>query len=317
MQDEKIAIIIPMYNVANHIQDVIAEIPEPVDIIIAVDDQSKDHTVQLVKEISDPRLQLVQHEQNQGVGGAMKSGFQRAMELGVTICIKIDGDGQMPIEYLQELITPILKGKADFTKGNRFSDLESILNMPGIRRFGNLGLSFLTKAASGYWNTFDPTNGFFAIDVSTLKKINLADLHSRYFFESSLLCALYQHRAVIEEVAMPARYGNEKSSLSEFKALFEFPLLLFAKLMRRIWLRYFVMDFSIASISLFTGFLLTLFGAIWGIYWWYHSYLTGVPSTTGTVIIATIPIILGFQLILQFITLDIQNVPTKPNNPRK
>jgi dolichol-phosphate mannosyltransferase len=316
MKDEKIAIIIPMYNVANHILDVLAEIPNMVDLIIAVDDQSRDNTVELVNQTSDPRIHLIQHEQNQGVGGAMKTGFQYAIENNVTICIKIDGDGQMPIEYLPELIEPIRKGKADFSKGNRFSDIESILNMPWIRRVGNLGLSFLTKAASGYWNTFDPTNGFFAIDGKMLAKINPAQLHNRYFFESSLLCALYQHRAVIEEIAMPARYGNEKSSLSEFKALVEFPPMLFTKFMRRIWLRYFVMDFSIASISLLTGFILSLFGAIWGIYWWNQSHLTGIPSTTGTVIIATIPIILGFQLILQFITIDIQNVPTKAKNQR-
>jgi glycosyltransferase involved in cell wall biosynthesis len=317
MKDEKIAIIIPMYNVANYIQDVLAEIPAMVDLIIAVDDRSRDNTVQLIQQSTDSRIHLLQHEQNQGVGGAMISGFQYALDQNATICIKIDGDGQMPIEYLSELIQPILKGNADFTKGNRFSEVESILNMPWIRRIGNLGLSFLTKSASGYWNTFDPTNGFFAIDGCLLKQMNLSQLHPRYFFESSLLCSLYQYRAVIEEISMPARYGNEKSSLSEAKALFEFPPLLFAKFIRRIWLRYFVMDFSIASISLLSGFILCLFGAIWGIYWWYQSYLTGIPSTTGTVIIATIPIILGFQLILHFLTIDIQNVPTKPKNQRK
>ena len=316
MKDEKIAIIIPMYNVSNHILDVLAEIPDMVDMIIAVDDKSQDQSVQLVKQSSDPRIHLIQHEHNQGVGGAMRSGFRYAIDQQATICIKIDGDGQMPLKYLPELISPIHKGKADFTKGNRFSEVESILNMPWIRRVGNLGLSFLTKAASGYWSTFDPTNGFFAIDGNLLKKLNLSLLHSRYFFETSLLCALYQQHAVIEEISMPARYGNEKSALSEVKALFEFPPLLFAKFIRRIWLSYFVMDFSIASISLLTGFILSLFGAIWGIYWWYQSHLTGIPSTTGTVIIATIPIILGFQLILQFITIDIQNVPSKPQNIR-
>ncbi len=316
MKSETVAVIIPMYNVEKHIEKVIEHIPETVDMIIAVDDRSRDNSVSILKSMSDKRLILVEHEKNQGVGGAMISGFKKAIELKASIIIKVDGDGQMPIDYLNDMLSPILLGQADFTKGNRFTNPEDVTSMPLIRRIGNLGLSFITKAASGYWNIFDPTNGFFAMDSRTLSKIRFDDLHPRYFFESSLLCTLYQIGAVIEDIPMPAKYGEEISSLSEWKTLIEFPPLLLRRLLNRIWLRYFVMDFSVASISLIFSIIFLGFGSIWGLYWWYQSITTGIASTSGTVIIAALPVILGFQLFLQFLTNDVQNIPHKPINKR-
>ncbi len=316
MKSEKIAVIIPMFNVEKHIEKVIESIPDLVDLIIIVDDHSRDNSVVIVKNIPDKRLIVIEHEVNKGVGGAMISGFKKAMELCASIVIKVDGDGQMPMDYLNDLISPILLGQADFSKGNRFANFEDLTHMPLIRRIGNLGLSFITKAASGYWNVFDPTNGFFAMDGPTLRKLRLDDLHPRYFFESSLLCTLYRVGSVIEDIPMPAKYGEETSSLSEWKTLFEFPPLLFVRLINRIWLRYFVMDFSVASISLIFSFIFLFFGCVWGLNWWYRSIQTGIPATSGTVIIAALPVILGFQLFLQFLTNDVQNIPNKPINKR-
>jgi dolichol-phosphate mannosyltransferase len=316
MNLESIAVIIPMFNVEKHIQKVILEIPAAVKYIIAVDDQSKDQTVEMIKNLDDDRIILIQHEQNTGVGGAMVTGFRKAIEIGATIVVKVDGDGQMPMAFMDLLISPIVSGEADFTKGNRFAELDDLTRMPLKRRIGNLGLSFITKAASGYWNIFDPTNGFFAMDSLTLKRLPLKELHPRYFFESSLICALYRTGAVIRDVPIPAQYGDEKSSLSELKSFIEFPPLLFSRMIKRIWLRYFVMDFSIASLSLVFGILMMLFGCIWGGYWWYESMITNVPSTAGTVIIAALPLILGFELFLQFLTSDVQNIPILPKNKR-
>ncbi|MBI9048336.1 MAG: glycosyltransferase family 2 protein [Anaerolineaceae bacterium] len=313
---EKIAVIIPMYNVESHIAEVIQTIPDSVAFIIAIDDCSIDNTWMIVNKIYDKRLILLQHKKNTGVGGAMQTGFQAAIDKEATIIVKIDGDGQMPILFLDDLLVPILNGKADFTKGNRFANMEEIISMPTIRRIGNLGLSFVTKVASGYWNIFDPTNGFFAMDVTTLKRLRLETLHKRYFFESSLLCTLYRVGAVVMDIPMPAVYANERSSLSAGKSLLEFPPLLFTNFLKRIWLRYFVLDFSVASISLIFGMLFLLFGGIWGIYYWWKSMVTNIPATAGTVIIAALPVILGFQLILQFLSIDIQNVPYLPKNRR-
>ncbi len=174
---EKIAVIIPMYRVEPFIQAVIRDIPDWVDIIIAVNDASPDRSVELVSNLNDPRVVLINHPKNLGVGGAMVSGFRKALEVHATVVVKMDGDGQMPSSYLQPLLNPILRGEADFSKGNRFTTHQNINQMPFIRRVGNLALSFIVKAASGYWNIFDPTNGFFAVDASMLKQVNLERLH--------------------------------------------------------------------------------------------------------------------------------------------
>lgn len=306
---EHIFVIIPMYRVEAHIQSVIAGIPDWIERIIAVDDASPDRSAELVLETADPRLVLVQHSVNQGVGGAMLSGYAKGVELGATIMVKMDGDGQMSPDFLVDIVRPLALGKADYAKGNRFVLYDALLQMPPVRRLGNLGLSFMTKLASGYWNIFDPTNGYTAIASTAFERLNQAQIHHRYFFESSMLIELNLQRAVVADVSLPARYRDEISSLSISKTLFEFPPLLFRGLARRIWLEYFVMDFSLGSLYLILGTLLMLFGVIFGTIRWVHSAQTGIPATTGTVMLAAMPVILGFQLLLSAVTYDMQNVP--------
>ncbi len=306
---ERIAVIIPMYRVADYIQDVICGLPEWVDLIVAVDDASPDDSAARACALADPRLVLVSHASNCGVGAAVLNGMARAVELGATILIKMDGDNQMPAALLPRVVQPILEGRADYVKGNRFADSAAIRRMPFRRRMGNLGLSFLTKMASGYWNVFDPTNGYFAIDADTFAALDARRIHRRYFFESSMLVELNLQRAVVQEFSMPARYTGEPSSLSITRTLFEFPWLLLKSFLHRLWLQYFVLDFSVGSLFMVIGLLLTLAGAAWGIFAWNRSNLTGIPATTGTVMLAVLPVMLGFQLLLQSIVFDVQNVP--------
>lgn len=306
---ERIAVIIPMYRVASYIQDVIRGIPDWVHLIVAVDDASPDDSAGLARQVNDPRLVIVCHDQNQGVGGAMLTGMACALDLGATVLVKMDGDHQMPPEHLPAAVQPILEGGADFVKGNRFADMQALRSMPFLRRIGNLGLSFLIKMASGYWNVFDPANGYFAIDADVFRSLDRTRIHRRYFFESSLLVELNMQRAVIQEFSMPARYAGEISSLSIGRALLEFPWYLFKSFLHRLWLQYFVLDFSVGSLFLLAGSLLCLFGASWGAFAWDRSIRTGVVATTGTVMLAVLPLILGFQLLLQSIVSDVQNVP--------
>ena len=301
-----------MYRVEAYIREVIASIPDWVERIIVVDDASPDRSAEEALAAGDARVVLVRHAVNQGVGGAMLSGYARGVELGATVMVKMDGDGQMSPEFLTELVRPILQGKADYTKGNRFVLYDSLLDMPAIRRFGNLGLSFLTKIASGYWNIFDPTNGFTAIASEVFCRLHAEQIHHRYFFESSMLIELNLQRAVVADVSMPARYMREISSLSVSKTLVEFPPLLIRGLVRRVWLEYFVMDFSLGSLYLILGLLLSAWGVIWGGIKWIDSIQTGIPATTGTVMLAAMPVILGFQLLLSAVTYDMQNMPRLP-----
>jgi glycosyltransferase involved in cell wall biosynthesis len=314
--DEKICVVIPAYRVANHIEAVIQGIPSWVWKIIVVDDKSPDDLAARVAALQNPRVELIRHEKNQGVGGAVKTGFSRAVELGATVLVKMDGDGQMDPVFLPELVKPILAGQADFVKGNRFGRLESITRMPFHRRIGNLSWSFLVKAGSGYWNLFDPNNGYLALDADVYNRLDLHYLHPRYFFETSLLVELNLVRAVTVEVSMPAIYAGEPSSLSVMTVLWTFPGLLISRFFRRLWLQYFVLNFSVGTIFVTLGSLMSLFGAIWGTVWWRNSIISGEPATAGTVMVASLPLILGFQMLLQALTLDVQSIPKESQSSR-
>ena len=308
-----VAVVIPAYRAAATIEGVIAGIPPFVRHIVVVNDGSPDATSDLARGLGDPRVELVDHERNQGVGGAVLTGYERACALGAEVIVKMDADGQMDPDWLLPLITPIVTGEADYTKGNRFLHERELGTMPGRRRFGNAGLSFLTKLASGYWSIFDPTNGYTAVHASLVPLLAGAPIAKRYFFESSVLLNLSLLRAVVRDVYIPARYpGGAASQLSESRAALQFPWQLLRGFIKRIRLQYFVRDFTAASLYLVFGLLLSVFGAIWGAWHWAISIQTNVAATTGTVMIAVLPIIVGMQLLLQALTLDIQNAPTAP-----
>jgi dolichol-phosphate mannosyltransferase len=310
----RIAVVIPAFQAAQHIRRVIAGIPAFVSRIIVVDDCSSDETAALVFRDSadDPRLVLVRHTVNQGVGGAMLTGYQKALDLGVNIIVKMDADDQMDPAYLLPLIAPILSGEADYTKGNRFLRTRELRAMPAARRIGNLGLSFMTKVGSGQWAVFDPTNGYTAIHASIVPLLNQAAIDRRYFYESSMLLELGLLRAVVRDVPIPARYQDETSYLSKQKAFLEFPRRLFRGLLYRLWLEYFVRDFTGVSAFIVSGLVLLLVGGAFGAYHWFLSSRTGIVASTGTVMLAVLPVILGVQLLLQATIADIQNAPKRP-----
>ena len=307
-----IAVVIPAFRVAQHIAKVIRAIPELVSKIVVVDDASPDDTAQLVGGLEDPRVHLLHHERNGGVGAAMITGYRFALELGADVVVKMDGDDQMDPQHLVPLSSPLLAGEADYTKGCRFFYTRELQQMPPLRRGGNLALSFLTKAASGYWDVFDPTNGYTAVHREALAACDWGNIDRRWFFETSMLIELSLARAVVRDVQIPARYGGERSSLSEAGAAFRFPGKLLAAFLRRIWLQYFVREFSPVSLFLVAGSLLSAFGTVWGLAHWIRSGQTGIEASTGTVMIAVVPLILGVQLLLQAVSLDIQSTPKVP-----
>ncbi|MBV8199187.1 MAG: glycosyltransferase family 2 protein [Acidobacteria bacterium] len=311
-QIARIAVVIPAFRVAPHIAKVIQAIPEEVWRIVVVDDASPDDTAQIVDGLGDPRVHLLRHERNGGVGAAMITGYRFALELGADIVVKMDGDDQMDPQYLLPLVEPLLAGEADYTKGSRFLYTRQLRQMPLLRRAGNLALSFLTKAASGYWDVFDPTNGYTAVHREVLETFDWSNLDRRWFFETSVLLELSLARAVVRDVQIPARYAGERSSLSEASALVRFPGKLLGAFCRRIWLQYFVREFSPVSLFLVAGLALSAFGTAWGVVHWVRSVETGVVATTGTVMIAVVPLILGVQLLLQAVSLDIQGAPKTP-----
>jgi glycosyltransferase involved in cell wall biosynthesis len=310
--DLNIVVVIPCYNVEKTIASVVAGIPSYVRCVVLVDDASRDRTAEIVDSLKSERIRVIHPPENRGVGGATMRGYEEALALGADVIVKMDGDGQMDPAYLIPLIAPILMNQADYTKGNRFLHADQIKSMPLIRRIGNAGLSFLTKAASGYWDIFDPTNGYTAIHASIVPLLDTNKLHRRYFYESSMLIQLGMIRAVIQDVEIPAKYQDEVSSLSEWKALFEFPPRLLAGFLRRLLVQYFVRDFGVFSMLLVSGLGFSAFGLFFGLYHWYLSAITTAIASTGTVMIAVLPLILGAQLLIQSMIVDMQNIPSEP-----
>lgn len=305
-----LAVVIPCYRVTAHIADVIAGIGPEVAMIFAVDDACPEGSGQFIREnITDPRVHVLFHEHNRGVGGAVMSGYRAAMEAGADIVVKVDGDGQMDPALIPIIARPVIDGRADYAKGNRFYSIWNIRKMPRMRLFGNVALSFLTKVSSGYWSIFDPTNGFTAIHQEALKRLEFSNISERYFFESDMLINLGNIRAVIYDVPMEALYATEQSNLKISSIIGQFLRKNMKECARRILYTYFMRDFSLASAQLLIGILLLLFGGIFGGVAWVHSDETGHVATTGTVMLAVLPIILGFQLLLSFLGFDMANEP--------
>lgn len=312
----KVSVVIPCYRVGRRVLDVLGAIPGDVQRIYCVDDACPDGTAAMIEtHCRDPRVRVLKHDENQGVGGAVMTGYRQAIDDGADVIVKIDGDGQMDPALLPRFIGPILDGQADYTKGNRFYDLRYISRMPLPRLFGNAVLSFMNKVASGYWDIFDPTNGYTAIAAPVAALLPLDRISRRYFFESDMLFRLGTFRAVVRDVPMDARYGDEVSNLRIAEVLPEFLSKNLRNLGKRIFYNYFLRDVSVASLELVAGLALCLFGSIYGAWHWWQSLVTHQAAATGVIMLAAMPVLVGFQLLLAFLAYDIAGVPRYPLGP--
>jgi glycosyltransferase involved in cell wall biosynthesis len=310
---KKIAVIIPCYKVTNHILKVINLIGLEVTKIYIIDDACPEKSGDyVVKNSKDLRLQVIYNQINLGVGGAVKRGYKAALEEDMDIIIKIDGDGQMDPRLIKYFIKPLLTKRADYSKGNRFYNIENLKNMPKIRMIGNAILSFVTKFSSGYWQIFDPTNGYTAINKTALKLLPLDKISNRYFFESDMLFRLNIINAVVNDVPMEAIYKDEQSNLHIKQVIGDFIIKNLSNFIKRIYYNYFLRNVSIGSVNLIFGLILFTFGIVRGTIDWLTSINTKIPASSGTVMVAALPIIIGFQLLLSFLQYDISTVPHQP-----
>lgn len=308
-----VAVVIPCFRVRAQILSVIERIGDDVKSIFVVDDQCPEKSGDLVEQsCRDPRVKVVRNPVNLGVGGAVMNGYRAALEAGADVVVKVDGDGQMDPALLPLFVAPIVEGKADYAKGNRFFSPEDLRGMPFVRLFGNSGLSFVSKLASGYWDIMDPTNGYTAIHREALRMLPLDKIDNRYFFESDMLFRLSTVRAVVRDVPMSARYADETSSLRVGKVLFEFPPKYAARILKRIFYSYFLREFNVGTVQLIFGALLFLFGLTYGLYHWIEALTHTAPTPTGVIMLAALPTILGFQLLLAWLSFDVTNVPRTP-----
>jgi hypothetical protein len=220
----------------------------------------------------------------------------------------------MDLSYAAQLVAPILLGEADYAKGNRFTSISHLTAMPTIRVLGNAMLSFAAKLSTGYWNIFDPTNGYTAIEANVARLVMQKRVARRFFFETDLLYHLGTLRAVVRDVPMPSRYGDEVSNIRISQIVGPFALKHARNFAQRVIGQYFVRDFSAASLELVFGLFFTLFGVGYAL-----SYLANrVPTqaaSAGVVMLAALPVILGAQFLLQAMNFDVLNVPIRPIHP--
>ena len=307
----RIAVVIPCYRVKDKVLGVIESIGPGVHSIICVDDACPQNSGEFVRgRTRDPRVVVLRHAENQGVGGAMVTGYAHALSQRMDIVVKIDGDGQMDTGLIPVFVEPVARGDADYTKGNRFTRPDDVKGMPRIRMFGNSVLSLMAKLSTGYWKNLDPTNGYTAVHASVLKKLPLDRISKRYFFETDMLFQLRIIDACVWDIPTTSRYQDEKSGLVWFKVA---PLFL-ARHVRntlvRIFYFYVVRDFNLATLQLATGIPLFLFGLIFGLVRWRESLATGVAATPGSVMLAALPVLVGIQMMLSFLSYDMSSVPT-------
>mgnify|MGYP001826567002 FL=1 len=307
------AVVVPAYRVRDQILGVLEGIGPEVDRIFVVDDACPEDSGDFVRaECGDSRVTVIRREQNGGVGAAVKTGYRAALADGCDIVVKVDGDGQMDPSLIPRFVRPIIAGNADYTKGNRFFNPEDIRGMPGSRLFGNAVLSFMTKASTGYWQLFDPTNGYTAIGAAALRLIPLDKVADRYFYETDFLFRLATIRAVVRDVPMAAFYGSETSGLRIRSIIVPFTMGHLRAFFKRIMYAYFLRSFSVASLELLLALPLLLFGFVYGLTTWASAASQGLAATSGQVMIASLPIIVGVQLLLSFVQYDIASTPSEP-----
>jgi glycosyltransferase involved in cell wall biosynthesis len=315
LSESGVWLIVPCYKVKAHISRVIARAPEWIEGIVCVDDACPEHSGDFIEETNtDPRVRVVRLPQNRGVGGATLAGYAEADRLGARILVKVDGDDQMDLSYLAQLVAPILLGEADYAKGNRFTSISHLQAMPALRVFGNGALSFAAKVSTGYWNVFDPTNGFTAIESSVARLVMERSVSQRFFFETDLLYHLGTLRAVVRDVPMPARYGDEVSNIRISAIIGPFAGKHLTNFINRILGQYFVRDFNAATIEFLVGLALFGFGMVYGLHWLATRNVHQAASA-GVVMTAALPVIIGVQLLLQAMNYDVLSVPTRAIHP--
>ncbi|HXZ96752.1 MAG TPA: glycosyltransferase family 2 protein [Burkholderiales bacterium] len=318
----QIDIVIPCYRVSGQIASVVEQslALRQVRNIIVIDDGCPERSGEVARNHfpHEPRVVVIEHKTNQGVGGAVLSGYAHAFSHGAEVVVKVDGDGQMDPQLVPLLLAPVLQGKADYAKGNRFFYPKHLTGMPRSRLFGNATLSLINKFTSGYWSIMDPTNGFTALDRAAYRQLDTESLDRGYFFESDMLFQLGIANAVVIDVPMLPLYQNETSSMNISKVALQFPGKYLIRFLKRIAFKYFVREFNIASLEIMCGIPAMIAGLTYGIYHWVASEYIGMPTPAGTVMIVGLLLLMGFQLLLSAVNYDIThepNIPLSQRNP--
>ena len=269
-----IGVVIPAHNEASQIGRVIETMPDYVDEIVIIDDNSTDNTVAVIEEYQPkyPNITLIRHEKNRGVGGAMATAYKYARDRGLDVAVRMDGDGQMAPEDMPALLDPVVEGKTDYSKGNRLFSGEAYKKIPKIRYFGNAFLSLFTKIASGYWHVADSQSGYTAINKKALKTIDWDQMYQWYGQPNDVLVRLNVNDFRVRDIPVTPIYDvGEKSGMKIRKVVFTIGWLLVRLFFWRMKEKYVIRDFHPLIFFYTLGFffsIVTVFLFIRMMYFW-------------------------------------------------
>ena len=307
-REKRIAVVVPAYNEEALIGETLDGIPDYVARVYAVDDGSSDRTGAIIDTYAqhDPRIVPIHHNPNRGVGAAITSGYRRAVEDGMDIAAVMAGDNQMDPVYLPSLLDPIVDGRADYTKGNRLINQAYRKGMPPWRSFGNSLLTFLTKVASGYWQMMDPQNGYTAVSTTTLRTLPLTEVYQGYGYCNNLLVWLNICGMRVQDVAIPARYGRERSKIRYSTYIPRVSKLLLGNFFFRLRTKYIQMGFHPLAFFYFAGALLAPLGLIGGLVTLWEKFVMGesVLFVHGT--LSFLMFMMGMQFLFFAMLFDMQ-----------
>ena len=257
-KDKIIGVVVPCYNEGKQIGKVVETMPKFIDKIIIIDDKSKDNTVAQIELLrkKDIRVVLIKHSVNEGVGGAISSGYKWCRDNKIDVAVVMAGDGQMLSKDLPAILDPVVEDRADYSKANRLMSGEAYKKIPKVRYIGNSILSFLTKIASGYWHVMDSQTGYTAINSKMLKLIDWDRMYKRYGQPNDLLVRLNVYNAKVADIPIEPTYGvGEKSGIKITKVFFTIPKMLIKMFFWRLKEKYVIRDFHPLVLFYFAGFI--------------------------------------------------------------
>jgi glycosyltransferase involved in cell wall biosynthesis len=310
MSGLKSAVVIPCFNEENLISRTLSSIPDFVDFIYVIDDASEDSTADVARDYGkkDSRVRVVRLEENMGVGGAVISGFQLCLaETDSDVIGIVAGDNQFDSSYLGAMLELLVRKKADYVKASRFFHREAFRTMPKYRQFGNILISLLTKFSTGYYSITDITNGCGFFTRQILEKVDFSIVRRRYDYETSMLTALAIADAKVLDYPVPAHYGDEKSTIKLIPTALRNLAAVWSGFWRRIFLKYVVFGFHPIALFLFAGIAFGLTGLVIGTWLVFERLVNGQQPSSGTMMLVALPLILGFQMVLSALSMDVAN----------
>ena len=298
-EGKRVAVVVPAFDEERLVGETIRRIPELVDRIFVVDDASRDGTAAAVEGVSDPRVLLVRHERNAGVGAAIASGYRRALEEEIDVTCVMAADNQMDPVELESLVAPVARGEVEYAKANRLVSGEAWTVIPRTRYLGNAVLSLLTKIASGYWHVADSQAGYTALSLDALRRLDLDRLYPRYGFPNDMLVHLNVQNARVRDVPSRPIYDvGERSGIRLRSVVPRISWLLFKGFWWRMGHKYVIRDFhplvffyTLGALMTLVGFLLGLLVTVLRIGW-------GNDITTPTIVLVALLLVSGTQFTL-------------------